>query len=265
MSDSNLSPEEQDRQDAARVNGKYGEQPRYAGEGAGGYLDPTSAWDDLGEGDSLEWYDGEISSEAIDSLTLHRSSEQTDEENGTPSSLFVQATQAVDLQQTFPSLSGREARERLSAQADDVDAFVRWRYNDAYPLPSSPGTQEHTEIQFAADEDDLAAGETFPTDVQGLSTFILDKSEIGSLHTDVESGLFHTHLKAFLDTRASGSVRHEDAKGRQIYQVKIAAARTAAGRDLTFAETKALADEVLAEWPDKRHAPSLNFAIGTGR
>jgi hypothetical protein len=202
MSESNLSPEAQNRQDTARVNGKYGAQPRTIGEGAGGYLTPDPAWDSLGAGDCLEWVGPEIAVLGIDGITLHRTTTETDEENGTPSSLFVQASTMVNLKQVYDG--DLNASAKLEAQQDEIDAFVRQTYGDAYPVEMGELEDDHYfdyDIQFTCDDDDLEDGETFPDDIAGIAQLLLDKTKIGNLRDDLKSGDFYRGLRAHLDAK----------------------------------------------------------------
>lgn len=163
-----------------RKNGEFGERPRFAGEGAGAYLDANSAWDDLENGESREWVDGQVPSDRLSSIELHRT------EDGDPGSMFVQATKRFRLKEPDHALAVKYPRE--------FEAFIRENYDDAYPVQD--GTK--WDMHYSCDEDDLRDGETFPTDIDGLTDFVLDKSAAERFDRANKSEDFETRIRAHL-------------------------------------------------------------------
>lgn len=194
MSDNQSSTGAESKREDARVKetGQFGADKKYVGEGRGAHIDAGSAWDTLEAGDSIEFDNAEVNVRGFDGITLHRTSTETDMDNGTDSSLFVQAIRSVDLTATAEKL-GLWVHD-LPEYRDVIDQAIRDGYGDAYLLVDGWDDFNDCDVQFACDDDDLADGETFPNDVANLAAFVLDKTKIGQLRDDIDSGVFYENL-----------------------------------------------------------------------
>lgn len=182
----------------------------------------VSPWSGFAEGDSSIWEYTQIPDDAIDSLEITR----TDEVRA--DGFQVTAMAEIDLDQ----IAHFKPVGYLLRHHDNIDAWLAEQYDPSVHLAvgHSADTVDLTFVEFTAGTANLVDGETFPNDVEGLTAFASEKTQIHQLHADLRGGLrlgirgFYGSLSYRLD-QIDGTVSELD-KEINLMELQAANART---------------------------------------
>jgi hypothetical protein len=149
----------------------------------------STDWDDLGPDEHL-FFENDGGPRA-GWIEIHRTSEETDADNGIGSQVWAEAGQGFELTKVLPDAASDDGAS-LERHQNTIDTWLRATYNDGRFIEGPNGYDAH--ILFSVDESDSLDGK-FPATKDGVLALVAAKAEIVQLKDDLASGAFYERLR----------------------------------------------------------------------